>query len=200
MGFPTSLRRPATAALAALALDGPVRSAAHAAATVNKGDTTWMLVATCFVVLMTIPGLALFYGGLVRAKNILSVLMQVLVIFCIISILWVIYGYSLAFTGNAAASLNPFIGGFSKFFLAGVTTTFGAGNLLEGNQHSGTGLRHLPDDLRLHHAGPHRRRLRRAHEVLGRAALHGDLVHLRLPAHGPHGVVLGRSGRLHAVA
>ena len=82
-----------------------------------------MLVATCFVVLMTIPGLALFYGGLVRAKNILSVLMQVLVIFSIISILWVIYGYSLAFTGNASASLNPFIGGFSKFLLAGVTTS-----------------------------------------------------------------------------
>jgi Amt family ammonium transporter len=122
MGFATSLRRPATAALAALALTG-LPSAAHAAATVNKGDTTWMLVATCFVVLMTIPGLALFYGGLVRAKNILSVLMQVLVIFSIISILWVIYGYSLAFTGNASASLNPFIGGFSKFLLAGVTTS-----------------------------------------------------------------------------
>ncbi len=122
MGFATSLRRPATAALAALALTG-LPSAAHAAATVNKGDTTWMLVATCFVVLMTIPGLALFYGGLVRAKNMLSVLMQVLVIFSIISILWVIYGYSLAFTGNASASLNPFIGGFSKFLLAGVSTS-----------------------------------------------------------------------------
>ncbi len=89
---------------------------AEAAATVNKGDTAWMLAATAFVVLMTVPGLALFYGGLVRGKNVLSVLMQVMVIFSIVSILWVLYGYSLAFTGN-----NPFIGGFSKVMLAGVT-------------------------------------------------------------------------------
>ena len=82
-----------------------------------------MLVATCMVVLMTIPGLALFYGGMVRSKNVLSVLIQVMVVFSIISILWVIYGYSLAFTSNPSASLNPFIGGFSKFFLAGVTPT-----------------------------------------------------------------------------
>ena len=98
-------------------------ASAQAAATVNKGDTAWMLTATAFVVLMTIPGLALFYGGLVRSKNVLSVLMQVLVVFSIISILWVLYGYSLAFTGNASAGLNPFIGGFSKAFLAGVGTT-----------------------------------------------------------------------------
>ena len=117
------LRRPLLGGLAGLGLSSLLASTAEAAATVNKGDTTWMLVATCFVVLMTIPGLALFYGGLVRAKNVLSVLMQVLIVFAIISILWVIYGYSLAFTGNASASLNPFIGGFSKFFLGGVTTS-----------------------------------------------------------------------------
>lgn len=92
-------------------------SPAYAAATINKGDTAWMLTATVLVVLMTIPGLALFYGGLVRSKNVLSVLTQVLAIFSIVSILWVLYGYSLAFTGN-----NPFIGGFSKVFLRGVTT------------------------------------------------------------------------------
>ncbi len=96
-------------------------SIAEAAATVNKGDTAWMLTATAFVVLMTIPGLALFYGGLVRSKNVLSVLMQVFVIFSIISILWVLYGYSLAFTGNTSAGLTPFIGGFSKAFLGIVT-------------------------------------------------------------------------------
>ena len=115
--------RTALALPAGLALAGLLATEAMAAPTVNKGDTTWMLVATCFVVLMTIPGLALFYGGLVRAKNVLSVLMQVLVVFSVISILWVIYGYSLAFTGNASGALNPFIGGFSKLFLAGVTTT-----------------------------------------------------------------------------
>jgi ammonium transporter, Amt family len=90
---------------------------AEAAATVNKGDTAWMLTATALVVVMTIPGLALFYGGLVRSKNVLSVLMQVSMCFCVISILWVVYGYSLAFTNG-----NAFIGGFSKMFLAGVNT------------------------------------------------------------------------------
>ncbi len=121
MQFATKLRRACLALPAGLALTGLLATAAQAAPTVNKGDTTWMLVATCFVVLMTIPGLALFYGGLVRSKNVLSVLMQVMIVFSLISILWVIYGYSLAFTGNASAALNPFIGGFSKFFLAGVT-------------------------------------------------------------------------------
>ena len=90
---------------------------AEAAATVNKGDTAWMLTSTALVVVMTIPGLALFYGGLVRSKNVLSVLMQVSMCFCVISILWVVYGYSLAFTNG-----NAFIGGFSKMFLAGVNT------------------------------------------------------------------------------
>ncbi len=88
---------------------------ALAAATVNKGDTTWMLISTVLVILMTIPGLALFYGGLVRSKNILSVLMQVFMCFCLISILWFAYGYSVAFTNGSA-----FFGGFSKAFLAGV--------------------------------------------------------------------------------
>ena len=88
---------------------------ALAAATVNKGDTTWMMIAAILVILMTIPGLALFYGGLVRSKNMLSVLMQVFICFCMMSVLWFIYGYSLAFTSG-----NAFIGGFSKFMLAGV--------------------------------------------------------------------------------
>jgi ammonium transporter, Amt family len=95
---------------------------AFAAATINKGDTAWMIMATALVVLMTVPGLALFYGGLVRSKNVLSVLMQVTVCFCLISILWVIYGYSLAFT-NGSGGTAGFIGGFSKLFLSGVTTS-----------------------------------------------------------------------------
>ncbi len=82
----------------------------------NKGDTAWMTVATLLVIMMTIPGLALFYGGLVRAKNMLSVLMQVFVIFSMIVVLWAIYGYSLAFGGAGA-----FYGNFSKIFLAGIT-------------------------------------------------------------------------------
>ena len=100
--------------------------AANAAASINKGDTAWQIVATILVIAMTIPGLALFYGGLVRSKNMLSVLMQVFICFGMITILWTIYGYSLAFT-NGSGALAPFIGGFSKAFLAGVdTTTMGA--------------------------------------------------------------------------
>ncbi len=102
------------AGLAALAA-----TPALAAPTVNKGDTAFVMIATILVLLMTIPGLALFYGGLVRSKNMLSVLTQVLAIVCIVSIIWVTYGYSLAFTGGG--SLNDYIGGFSKMFLIGVT-------------------------------------------------------------------------------
>jgi len=84
--------------------------------TVNKGDVAWMMVATLLVVMMAVPGLALFYGGLVRSKNMLSVLMQVMVVFSLIVVLWAIYGYSLAFVGG-----NAFIGSLDKLFLAGVT-------------------------------------------------------------------------------
>ncbi|QYG04587.1 ammonium transporter [Massilia sp. NP310] len=81
----------------------------------NKGDTAWMFVATLLVIMMVIPGLALFYGGMVRAKNMLSVLMQVMMVFSLIIVLWCLYGYSLAFTGN-----NAFIGGFDRAFLQGI--------------------------------------------------------------------------------
>jgi len=107
----------AVAAPAAAAADAAAPAAAAAPAPVpNKGDTAWMMVATVLVILMTIPGLALFYGGLVRAKNMLSVLMQVFVIFSMICVLWAVYGYSVAFTGGSA-----FFGGFDKLFLMGVT-------------------------------------------------------------------------------
>ncbi|MBL8574879.1 MAG: ammonium transporter [Hyphomicrobiaceae bacterium] len=95
--------------------------AADSPYSIDKGDTTWMIVATALVVVMTIPGLALFYGGLVRAKNILSILMQVMIIFSLISILWIVYGYSVAFTANPNSAINPFFGGLSKAFLSGVT-------------------------------------------------------------------------------
>jgi len=102
-----------TAALA-LAFAGP--AAAQDAAKLDSGDTAWMLMATVLVVIMVIPGLALFYGGMVRAKNTLSVLMQVLVVFSLMSVLWAVLGYSLAFSEG-----NSVIGGLSKAFLAGVT-------------------------------------------------------------------------------
>jgi Amt family ammonium transporter len=122
----------AMAALCALPALGQDAPAPEVVATVDKGDTTWMLVSTILVIAMTIPGLALFYGGLVRAKNMLSVLMQVFAGFAMIALLWVIYGYSLAFNGPTDGGLSSFIGDFSKLFLAGVTpsttsATFSAG-------------------------------------------------------------------------
>ncbi len=102
-----------TIALTALALLVPALACADAPAP-NKGDTAWMLTSTALVLLMSVPALALFYGGLVRTKNMLSVLMQVFVGFSLISVLWCIYGYSLAFTAG-----NPFFGGLSRLFLAG---------------------------------------------------------------------------------
>jgi Amt family ammonium transporter len=91
-------------------------AAAAVAAIPNKGDTAFMTISTLLVILMTIPGLALFYGGLVRSKNMLSVLMQVFVVSSLIYVLWSIYGYSVAFTGG-----SPFFGGFDKLFLKGIT-------------------------------------------------------------------------------
>ncbi len=95
--------------------------------TVDKGDTAWMIVATVLVILMVIPGLALFYGGMVRAKNMLSVLMQVFVIFSMMAVLWAIYGYSVAFTEG-----NAFFGGLSKMFLKGITPDSLAGTFSKG--------------------------------------------------------------------
>ncbi|MCA0176605.1 MAG: ammonium transporter [Proteobacteria bacterium] len=93
----------------------PLLAQAADAPVPNKGDVAWMLLATLLVVMMVVPGLALFYGGLVRAKNMLSVLMQVLVTFALITVLWVMYGYSLAFTeGNAV------IGGLDRLFMQGL--------------------------------------------------------------------------------
>ncbi len=89
--------------------------AAQPAPTLDRGDTAWMLVSTVLVLFMTIPGLALFYGGMVRKKNVLATLMQSFAITCLVSILWLIAGYSLAFTGE-----GPFIGGMSRFMMRGV--------------------------------------------------------------------------------
>ncbi len=104
----------ATPAPAAAAAPAPAADAAPAVVP-NKGDTAWMMVSTLLVILMTIPGLALFYGGLVRSKNMLSVLMQVMVTFSLIVVLWFIYGYSLAFTEG-----NDYIGGLDRLFMNGV--------------------------------------------------------------------------------
>ncbi|AZP11915.1 ammonium transporter [Undibacterium parvum] len=105
---PVVTSAPAVEASAASAVATP-------AAVPNKGDTAWMMVSTLLVILMTIPGLALFYGGLVRSKNMLSILMQVFMIFAVIIVLWCVYGYSLAFTEG-----GRFIGSFDRLFLQGI--------------------------------------------------------------------------------
>ena len=116
---PAAAASTAPAAIVAPALvapGAPAEAGAAAAAPVpNKGDTAWMLISTILVILMVVPGLALFYGGLVRSKNMLSVLMQVMVTFSMVVVLWFIYGYSLAFTEGSA-----FIGGFDRLFMKGI--------------------------------------------------------------------------------
>jgi ammonium transporter, Amt family len=106
---------PAAAAAAAATPASGAEAAAPAAPVANKGDVAWMVVATMFVIMMSIPGLALFYGGLVRSKNMLSVLMQVFVTFSMIVVLWCLYGYSLAFTEG-----NSFVGGLDRLFMRGM--------------------------------------------------------------------------------
>ncbi len=111
---------PAKPAVAAATAEAPAAAPAVAEAAPapvpNKGDTAWMTVSTVLVILMTIPGLALFYGGLVRSKNMLSVLMQVFVVTAMIYVLWTLYGYTIAFTPS-----NPFFGSLDKLFLKGIT-------------------------------------------------------------------------------
>ncbi|MFM7654586.1 MAG: ammonium transporter [Paracoccaceae bacterium] len=123
------------AALPAMAQEATtetVEAVAEAAAPVmDKGDVSWMMVSTVLVLFMTLPGLALFYGGLVRSKNMLSILMQTTVIACVMMIVWVVYGYSFSFGG----STSPWWGGTGKLFLSGVTmdsmsATFSAGYVI----------------------------------------------------------------------
>ena len=108
--------KPAVTAPAATAAAAAPAAPAAPAPVPNKGDTAWLLICTALVIMMTVPALGLFYGGLVRSKNMLSVLMQCLVVFSLIMVLWAIYGYSIAFTEGGA-----FFGGFDRLFLAGMT-------------------------------------------------------------------------------
>jgi ammonium transporter, Amt family len=116
---------------AALLLMGPAmafaQDAAEAAPVPNKGDTAWMIVATLLVIMMAVPGLALFYGGMVRSKNVLSTFMQVFVIFSIGTVLWVIYGYSIAFNGP-----GQWFGDTSRFLLSGITADSNAATFTKG--------------------------------------------------------------------
>jgi Amt family ammonium transporter len=124
---PAAVAAPEAAPAAAEAAPAADAAPAAAAPTPNKGDTTWMMVSTLLVLMMAVPGLALFYGGLVRSKNMLSILMQVMTVFSVIVVLWFIYGYSLAFTAG-----NPFIGTLDKLFLKGITADSVAATFSKG--------------------------------------------------------------------
>ena len=129
---------PAFFAVLATLCGAPIMAYAEGAAAVaeavamapDKGDTAWMLLSTLLVILMIVPGLSLFYGGLVRAKNMLSVLSQIFAIFALVSVLWVVYGYSLAF--GDGGGLNWMIGNLSKMFLAGITPASTSATFTDG--------------------------------------------------------------------
>ena len=108
--------------LAAFAQEAAPAAAAPAPA-LDAGNTAWMLTSTALVLMMTIPGLALFYGGMVRKKNVLATVMQSFAVTCLVTLLWFIVGYSLAFSTNGSEALNPYIGGLSKFFHRGITVS-----------------------------------------------------------------------------
>ena len=121
LGVAAMLAMPAWAQEAAGPIFNP--TVEQQATMVNKGDVAWMLVSTALVLMMSVPALALFYGGLVRTKNMLSVLMQVLMVVSVVAVVWCCWGYSMAFSQGT----TPYVGGFSKAFLAGVTSgTYGA--------------------------------------------------------------------------
>ena len=130
IGFSAAAYAQAASALeavaAAVAAPAAAASAPAAAPTLSAGDTAWMLTSTMLVILMTIPGLALFYGGLARSKNMLSVLVQVFTIFALITTLWAVYGYSLTFAGG-----GPIFGSFEKLFLKGITPDTLSGSIPE---------------------------------------------------------------------
>ncbi|MGH6763384.1 MAG: ammonium transporter [Phyllobacterium sp.] len=129
-GLLASLALTACGTLAAFAQDAaaPAAEAVAATPTVNKGDTAWMMVSTILVMFMILPGLALFYGGLARSKNVLSILTQTTVISAVVMIIWVVYGYSFAFGG----STSPYWGGLGKLFLSGVTVDSTAATFTDG--------------------------------------------------------------------
>lgn len=133
----TTAAAPAAAAPAAADAPAPTPKCGDKGFDCNKGDVSWMMTSTAFVLLMTVPGLALFYSGMVRNKNALSTVMQSFAIFVVIAVLWVVYGYSAAFTaGHEGSALAPFIGSLDKFFMSGddpttaVAATFSKGQYI----------------------------------------------------------------------
>ena len=159
----------------------------------NPGDTAWMLTSSALVLMMSIPGLALFYGGLVRSKNMASILTQVFTIVALVGVLWTLYGYSLAF--GDGGSLDAFYRRPRQGLPAGRRSRRDRGDLHARPCHSGTRLFRVPDDLRDDHAGLDHRRLRRAHEVLGGVRVHHGMGDVDLFPDRPLGLGGRRSER-----
>ena len=155
------------------------------APTIDSGDTAWMLVSTALVMLMLLPGLALFYGGLVRAKNLLSVMSQAMGIAAIAILSWVGWNYSLAFGGG-----NMLIGNLAKAGLAGLDSSLVAGRE-RGQGDPRAGVRGVPDDLRGDHRGADHRRPGRARALFGDDAVRIAVADDRLRPAGAHGVGVG---------
>ena len=126
----------------------------------NKGDISWLMTSTVIVILMTIPGLALFYGGMVRSKNVLSLLMQVMIIFCLGILMFAIYGYSVAFTEG-----QRLLRRLQQDVPEGHDRRLAHRHVQQGDQHPRARVLRLPGDVRGHHARTHRRRARRTREV-----------------------------------
>ncbi len=172
---------PAAPAAATPATAAPAPAAAPTAPYVttfdkiNSGDTAWMLTSTALVLMMTIPGLALFYAGMVRKKNVLATLMQSFAITCLVTVLWWLIGYSLAFTPGS----TPYIGGLHRIFMNGVVYMHDCHEgerVAPGHDHPRDGLCDVPGHLCDHHAGADLRLVRRAHEVLGDDVVHGHMA------------------------
>jgi ammonia channel protein AmtB len=161
------LKRASLAGSSAFCLIAMSASAALAAETSGDGNTAWMMTSTVLVLLMTLPGLALFYGGLVRTKNMLSVMTQCFAIAAILMLAWVAYGYSLAFTGNANASLNMYVGGIC--------------------------VHRLPDDICRHHAIAHHWGIGGTREVFIAFGVLHFVVDFLVLSNGTYGLVLGRA-------
>ena len=156
----------------------------------RTGDTAWMLASTALVLMMTIPGLALFYAGMVRKKNMLATMMQSFTICCLVTIVWMVAGYSIAFTNG-----TPYFGDMSRFFLNGLGANWDKPFMLGGSIASADTdddprdrLHDVPDDVRDHHAGADRRRVRRPDEVQRVAGVHDAVVAVRLFADRALGV------------
>ena len=188
----TRRRRPKNAGPAVETL--PCDSKVQKECSPNSGDTAWMLTSMAIVLMMTIPGLALFYGGMVRKKNVGDTVMTSFAITCLISILWLFFTYSLAFREGGEIfgfDMGWFIGGLDRAGLQGILSDI-ANN--KGNPNSlaptipRVRLLDVPADLRDHHGGPDRRLVRGAHEVLGHAVVHRPVGGLRLLADRPLGV------------